>query len=112
MPFAATWMDLEMITLSKVSQTKTNIMYHSYVESKRTQINMHSEQEDFPGSSVVKNLPASTGDSRSIPGSARFPAEGNGDTLRYSCLGSPIERGAWRATVHVVAKSQTRLAAT
>ena len=112
MPFAATWIDLEIITLSKVSQTKTNITYHSYVESKMTQINKHSEQKAFPGGSVLNYLPASTGDLSSIPASARFPGEGNGNTLQYSCLGNPIERGAWRATVHMVAKSQTQVEAT
>ena len=59
-----------------------------------------------------KNLPASAGDGRnmgSIPGSGRSPGEGNGNPLRYSCLENPMDRGAWRAIVHVVAKSQTRL---
>ena len=40
----------------------------------------------------------------SIPGSGRFPGEGNGNPLQYSCLGNPMERGAWRATTHGVAK--------
>ena len=61
---------------------------------------------------VVKNLPASAGDGRnmdSIPGSGRSPGEGNGDPLQYSCLENSKDRGAWQATVHRVAKSQTRL---
>ena len=61
---------------------------------------------------VVKNLPANAGDIRdtgSIPGSGRSPGEGNGNSLQYSCLGNPMERGAWQATVHGGAKSQTRL---
>ena len=62
MPFAAPWMDLEIITLSKVSQTKINSTYHSYAEFKMTQINMHSEQKGFPGGSGLKNLPATAGD--------------------------------------------------
>ena len=64
----------------------------------------------FPGGTVVKNLPISAGDARdvgSIPGSGRYPGEGNGNPLQYSCLGNPMDRGAWWATVHVVAKSQT-----
>ena len=64
----------------------------------------------FPGSLAVKNLPANAGDSEdtgSIPGSGRFPEEGNGNPLQYSCLENPIDRGAWRATVHEVAKSRT-----
>ena len=49
------------------------------------------------------------GDLGSIPGSGRFPGEGNGNPLQYSCLENPMDRGAWWATVHGVAKSQTRL---
>ena len=63
----------------------------------------------FPGGSVVKNLPANAGDTDSIPGSGRSPGEGNGNPLQYSCLGNPIDRGAWWAMDHGVAKSQTRL---
>ena len=63
----------------------------------------------FPGGSVVKNLPASEGDEGSIPGSGRSPGGENGNPLPYSCLGNPMGRGAWQATVHGVAKSQTRL---
>ena len=59
---------------------------------------------------MVKNLPANTGDGRdsgSIPGSGRQPGEGNGNPLQYSCQENPTDRGAWEATVHGVAKSQT-----
>ena len=44
-----------------------------------------------------------------IPGSGRLPGEGNGNTLHYSCLGNCVDRGAWWATVHGVAKSQIQL---
>ena len=50
---------------------------------------------------MVKNLPANAG---LIPGSGRSPGEGNGNPLEYSCLENPMDRGAWLATVHVVAK--------
>ena len=66
----------------------------------------------FPGGSVVKNPPANSGDTgyvSSIPGSGRSPGKGNGNPLQYSCLGNSVDRGAWRATVHGVTKSQTRL---
>ena len=63
----------------------------------------------FPVGSVVKNPPAKAGNVGSIPGSGRSPGEGNDNPLQYSCLGNARERGAWRATVHGVAKSQTRL---
>ena len=56
-----------------------------------------------------ENLPANAGAASLIPGSGRFPGEGNGIPLQYSCLGNPMDRGAWRATVFSVAKSWTRL---
>ena len=49
------------------------------------------------------------GDRGSIPGSGRFPGEGNGNPLQYSCLENPMDGGVLRATVHGVTKSQTRL---
>ena len=52
----------------------------------------------------VKDPPASTGDMGLIPGLGRSPGEGNGYPLQYSCLGNPMERGTWWATVHGVAK--------
>ena len=59
--------------------------------------------------SVVNNLPANAGDAGSIPGLRGSPGGGNGNPLQYSCLRNPMDRGAWRATVHGVAKSQTGL---
>ena len=59
---------------------------------------------DFPGGSVVKSLPANAGYLGLIPGSGRSPGGGNGNPLQYSCLENPMDRGAWRATVHGVAK--------
>ena len=58
---------------------------------------------------MVKNLPANAGDPGSIRGSGRFPGGGNGNPLPYSCLGNPMDREVWWATVHGVAKSQTWL---
>ena len=58
----------------------------------------------FLGGSVVKNLPANAGNAGSIPGSGRSPAERNGNPVQYPCLGNPMDRGAWRATVLGVAK--------
>ena len=63
----------------------------------------------FLGGSVVKNPPDNAGDMGSIPGSGRSPGGGNGNPLQYPCLGNPIDRGAWRATVHGATKSWTRL---
>ena len=58
----------------------------------------------FPGGSVVKNLPANAGDTGLNPESGRYPGEGNDYPLQYSWLGNPMDRGAWRATVHGVSK--------
>ena len=61
---------------------------------------------------LVKNPSASAGDTRdagSIPGSERSAGGGNGNPLQYSCLGNPLDRGAWWAAVCGVAESQTRL---
>ena len=61
---------------------------------------------------MVKNPPANagdTGDPDLIPGSGRSPGGVNGNPLQNSCLENPVDRGAWQATVHRVAKSWTRL---
>jgi len=59
---------------------------------------------------VVKNPPASegdTGEAGSIPGSRRYPREGNGNPLQYPCQENPMDRGVWQATVHGATKSWT-----
>ena len=53
----------------------------------------------FPGGLVVKNSPNNATEAGSISGLGRFPREGNGNPLQYSCLGNPMDRGAWWATV-------------
>ena len=61
---------------------------------------------------VVKNLPANAGDTRDvglIPASGRSPGVGNDNPLQDSCLEKPMDRGAWQATIHGVAKSWRRL---
>ena len=58
---------------------------------------------EFPGDSVVKNLPADAGDAGdlgSIHGLLRYPGRGDGNSLQYSCLRNPMDGGEWRATVH------------
>ena len=64
----------------------------------------------FPGGSVIKNLPANAGDASdmgSVSASRKSTGRGNGNPLQYSCLENFMERGAWQATAHGVAKSQT-----
>ena len=59
---------------------------------------------------VVKNMPANAGDVSDMgsnPVSGRSPGEGHGNPLQYSCVENPMDRGAWKATVHGIIKSQT-----
>ena len=63
----------------------------------------------FPGGSDSKESARNAGDPGSVLGSGRSHGEGHGNLLQYSCLENSMNRGAWRATVHGVAKSWTRL---
>ena len=63
----------------------------------------------FLGGSDGKESTSNSGDLGLIPGLGRSPGEGNGNSLQYSCLENPMDRGAWRATVHGVTESQTQL---
>ena len=61
----------------------------------------------FPGGSDGKEYACNEGDPGMIPGSGRFPGGGNGYAFQYYCLGNPMDRGAWQATVHGVTKIRT-----
>ena len=61
----------------------------------------------IPGGSVGKESAFNAGDPGSIPGSGRSPREGNDNPFQYSCVENPMDRGAWQAIVHGVAKSRT-----
>ena len=63
----------------------------------------------FPGGSDSKESACNAGDRGLTLGSGRSPGEGNGNPLKHSCLGNPMDRGVWWAAVHEVTKSQTRL---
>ena len=67
------------------------------------------QESTFPGSSDSKKSTCNLGDLGSIPGLGRFPGEGNGNPLQYSCLENPMDRGARQATVHEIAKTQIQL---
>ena len=69
------------------------------------------EPKGFPGGTVIKNPPANAGDRDSglSPGLRRSPGVRNCNPFQYSCLENFMDRGAWWATIHVVAKSQTGL---
>ena len=64
---------------------------------------------DVPGGSDGKQTACTAGDTGSVPGLGRSPGEGSGNPLQCSCLGNPMDGGAWRATVRGVEKSQTPL---
>ena len=65
--------------------------------------------QDFPGGSDGKASAYNAGNPGLIPGLGRSPGEGNGTPLQYSCLGNPMDEGAWQATVYGIPKSRTRL---
>ena len=79
----------------------------AHINKKYHFILTYSVHRGFPGGSVVNNPPANVGDMGLIPVLEKARGEGNGNPLQYSYLGNPIDRGAWWATVHGVAKSQT-----
>ena len=62
---------------------------------------------DFPGSSVAEESTCNAEDPGLIPGLGRSLGEGNGNPLQYSCLGNPMDRGVWQATVHGIARVNT-----
>ena len=89
----------------------------SFLSQMSPSLHRHNNYSDlvftfhFPSGTSGKE-PANAGDTRDegvIPGSGRSPEVGNSNPLQYSCLENPRDRGAWRATVHEVTKSQTRL---
>ena len=65
--------------------------------------------QGFPGGSVDKETACKAGDQGAIPGSGISPGEGNGNSLQHFCLGNPMDRGDWWATVYGVAKIRTQL---
>ena len=78
----------------------------------KQKLNIEQGRRAFQVVLVVKSLPANAGDRRvasSNPGLGRSPGEGLGNPLQYSCLEISMERGAWQATAHGVAKCWTRV---
>ena len=71
------------------------------------ELDMTQRLNDFPHGSDGKASARNAGDLVSIPGLGRSTGAENGNPLQYSCLENPMDRGAWQATVHGVAKSQT-----
>ena len=71
--------------------------------------NVSISGKGLPCGSLVKNPPANSGDTGSIPGSGRCPGKGNGNPVQHSCLGNLMDRGAWQTMVHGVTKESVRL---
>ena len=89
----------------KAKYVIVNIVYKSYIIIYYFKIFIR--KMGFPGGSVVKNPPVNARDAGLIPGSGRSPGVGNDNPLQASCLGNPMDKGAWWATVHGVANGQT-----
>ena len=70
----------------------------------------YGETKSFPGGSVGKESTCNAGDLDLIPKSGISPGKGNGNPLQYSCLKNPMDKGAWRATVHGITRVGNNLA--
>ena len=95
----------KMLAINGCPWSEWKLISPSKQRRKRTWV----KKEGFPGGSAVKHLSANAGGACLIPDPGRSPGEGNGNPLQYSCLGNPMHRGAWQATLHGIAKSQIRL---
>ena len=96
------------LRMTRLKDSRVQTSFH--FDLKWDYIHTREAKEGFPSGSVIKNPPVHAGDAGdldSISGLGRSPGGGNGNPLQYSCLKIPMNRGAWRATVHRVAKSGT-----
>ena len=94
---------------SFTSSSRTYVMFVVLEQMALWEFEPNYSELCLPRGSGVKESNYNAGDPGSIPESGRSPGEGNGNPLQYPCLGNPMDRGAWQATVHGVAKSQTQL---
>ena len=78
-------------SFTEIQPVSSNTSHRTSPTVLKIYLSFHS---GFPGGSVGKKLPVNVGDSGLIPGSGRFPGEGNGNPLQYSCLGNPMDRAA------------------
>ena len=107
-PWRRAWQSTPVF-LPGVSHGQRSLVGYIYrVTQSRTWLKWHSipvlMKGGIPDGTMIKNLPASAEDAGSMPGSGRSPGEGNGNPLQNSYLGNAMDRGAWQATVHGVAK--------
>ena len=96
---------LETCLFTSFARIKIGLFFFSLLNCKSSLYILR----ESPNSSVGKETACSAGDLGSIPGSGRSPGKGNVNTLQYSCLENPMDRGAWQATVHGVARSRIQL---
>ena len=98
---------LFLVAILRKSVSSPYLLVYISVDSRNPNVSVNVLYN--PHSSVVKESTCSAGDLGSVPGLGRSPGEGNGNPLQYSCLESPMDRGAWQAIVHGVANSGMRL---
>ena len=105
-PSTEFWLFLSKLSHFRNTETAPETYHRKLLDMEKVYM-VYSQMEQ-----LAKNSPATAGDARNsglIPGSGRSSGEGNGIPLQCSCVGNITDRGAWRATVHKVAESQTRL---
>ena len=112
--FLSTWALQDSETLSKYYYFHSNLAICTssmgiYSPCNRIHLETGYITKGFPGGSDSKESAWNAGDPGLIPGWVRSTGEGNGNPLQYSCLENPVDRGAWWATVHGLAKSRTGL---
>ena len=103
------WYSRVTTGLVKIYQTLGDWDRHIYTIDTMYKLTMRTLLYSFAGGSDDKEFACNSGGPVSIPGSRRSLVEGNGNPLQYSCLENSMDRGAWRATVHRITKSRTRL---
>ena len=107
------WLELWGFTFSSVFWSKCKFFFLTFSSLDKEVrvvfewVSMSRNWQGFSGGSVIKNSPANAGDTGLILGSGRLHGEGNGNTLQYSCLENPMDRGAWWATVRGVTESDS-----
>ena len=110
-------MGIDIDTVLYIKEITSKVLLYSTGNSTQYSVMAYMRKEpneewdflyvSFPGGSDGKESACNEGDLGSIPGSKRSPEEGNGSPLKYSWLENSMDRGAWQAIVHGVAKSQT-----
>ena len=97
-------LEFEIEMYVSLNVTNRQYLWKAMVGMLLKQVSLDRQILEFPGGSVVKNLPINSGDLGSVPGLGRSHGEGSSDPLQQSCLRNPMDRGAWWTTVHEVAK--------